>query len=178
MIAPVRRPRLVRQLGLASLWVATATSAGCGGAGTTSVPLYPSSGQVLSNGKPVAGVQVTFRPIVPEGQNSPAPVPIARTDKDGKFRLATTVGEAGQAVDGAPAGDYAVALVAARSDSADFLRKDAASPTSATIDARFSNPETSGLKATIKPGENTLEPFDLKASGRANPPIGSDDRGR
>jgi hypothetical protein len=47
-------------------------------------------------------------------------------------------------------------------DSADFLNKQFARTPPNPIGNRFANAQTSGLKATIKPGPNELEPFDLK----------------
>ncbi len=157
---------MVRTLGLAFAWIVTATFTGCGGAGPT-VPLYPTTGQVLVQGRPAEGVQVTFRPVAGDGKDTTGPTPIALTDKDGKFRVATSVGADGQALDGAPAGDYMIALVLHRSDSNDFLKKTAGTPTPKSIDPNFANPNTSGLRVTIKPGENTLEAFKVTEDSSA-----------
>ena len=165
-------------LTLALLWPATA-STGCGG--PAPVAVFPTTGRVLFQGKPLEGVQVTFRPVsAAGGRAATAPVAVAKTDQEGKFHLVTAVGANGLAVDGAPAGDYAVALAPpGRSDSRDFLRKDAAKSPAIPIGDRYADARTSGLKATIKPGTNTLEPFDLKESGIAAPTaVSSDSRGR
>jgi len=149
---------------LGSLWIAALSAAipSCGGASEGVVPLHPASGRVLRQGKPLPDVQLVFRPAGLD-QSAPSPVPIGRSDPDGKFRLRTAVGEAGQLSDGAPAGDYLVGITTARpSDSIDLFRKDAPKVAPDLVQGRYADPKTSGLKATIKPGANALEPFDLR----------------
>ena len=175
--APDPRPTPARRVAPALLWLA-ATAPGCGDPGPT-VPLHPTTGQVLLRGKPLEGIQVSFRPVT-AGEGRAAPVAVARTDREGKFRLVTAVGVEGRTLDGAPAGDYAVALAPpGRSDSRDFLNKDATRSTASPLGSAYADAKTSGLKATVKPGENTLEPFDLKDDGPAsNPGVTRDGRGR
>jgi hypothetical protein len=172
-----RRPTFARRVALALLWLAPASS-GCGGSGAT-VPVFQTAGQVLFQGKPLEGVQVAFHPLA-AGAGRAAPVAVAKTDQDGKFHLVTAVGADGQTIDGAPAGEYAVALTPpGRSDSRDFLNKGTVKAAPDPIGKRYADAKTSGLKATIKPGPNTLEPFDLKESGGAAPtsvPSGGRDR--
>lgn len=168
-----RRPILAAfvVLGLSSVIPA------CGG-GSDGVTLHPVAGQVLFQGKPLPNVRLVFRPAGTASAIT-APVPIGQTDSEGKFRLSTAVGEGGPLTNGAPAGDYLVAITTLRrSDSSDFLSKSASSTTPDPIQKRYADPQTSGLKATIKAGENTLEPFDLKESGAAPIPVGSSGRGR
>ena len=173
MIADDRRRRLARPIPLALLWLA----AGCGGQAPT-VPLHPTTGRVLFQGQPLEGVQVTFRPIT-AGEGQAAPASVAKTDRDGKFQLVTALGPEGRTIEGAPAGEYAVALAPpGRSETADFFHKDAARATTSPIGNRYSNAQTSGLKATIKPGTNELAPFDLKESGGTSTPVPADSRGR
>ena len=146
----------------------------CGG-DAGQVKLHPASGRVLFGGKPLPEVQVIFLPAGPD-PTAPTAVPIAKTDLEGRFRLATAVGEEGKLADGAPEGDYLVGIFTPRrSDSVDFLSKDGPKLTADVLKGRFADPKTSGLKATIKPGENALEPFQLKASGGASP-VGSTNR--
>ena len=59
-------------------------AAGCGGP-----PMAPVSGEVTSNGKPVANAAVTFSPVaVTEGAlNAPGKPSTGYTDADGKFVL-------------------------------------------------------------------------------------------
>jgi hypothetical protein len=149
----------------------------CGG-DPNQVALHPASGQVLYEGKALPDVQIIFRPAGAD-PTVVAAVPIGQTDSEGKFRLSTAVGEDGRLTDGAPEGDYLVGIVTPRrTDSVDILRKDGPKLTPDLLQGRFADPKTSGLKATIKPGENTLQPFDLKASGVVAAPVGSDGRGR
>ena len=131
----------------------------------------------------MVGAQVMFKPVsnapIADGKAPPAPVSIAKTDQDGKFRLTTHSGPDGTPADGAPAGDYTVAIATSRqSDSGDILAKKAPGEAANLVGSRYADPRTSGLKATIKAGENTLEPFDLKASGGPKTPLGSGDRAR
>jgi hypothetical protein len=134
----------------------------CGGASSGPLTLHPAGGQVLFQGKPLPGVQVLFRPTGLD-KDAPATVPMGRTDDEGKFRLASFVPGESRPSDGAPAGDYLVAIsTPARSDSIDFTRKEAAKTGPDLLQRRFADPRTSGLKATIRPGPNALEPFDLK----------------
>jgi hypothetical protein len=66
----------------------------------------------------------------------------------------------------------------ARSDSRDFLNKGATASTTSPLGTGYADAKTSGLKATVKPGENTLEPFDLKNGGAMNPAGSSQGRDR
>ena len=177
MIAADPRPSFSRRFVLALSWLAAA-AAGCGDSGPT-VPLHPTTGQVLLRGRPLEGVQVAFLPLS-AGGGLASPAAVAKTDQDGKFHLVTAAGADGRALDGAPAGEYAVALAPpGRSDSRDFLNKDAAKTASNPIGNRYADAKTSGLKATIKPGPNALDPFDLKESGvAAMPTVSRDGRGR
>jgi hypothetical protein len=148
-----------------SLALVAGLSAGlcsCGGASPGQLTLHQASGQVLFQGKALPDVQVLFRPANLD-KDAPATVPMGRTDSEGKFHLATFVPGESRPSDGAPAGEYLVAIsTPARSDSIDFTRKEATKPVPDLIQRRFADPKTSGLKATIKPGPNALEPFDLK----------------
>lgn len=146
-----------RLLGSICISVGTLAVIGCGGV-STSVPVFPCTGQVLIKGKPVEGVQVTLTPASGEGA-----VASGKTDKDGKFRLNSTVGEGGMAVTGAPAGEYLVGLaLAARSDSQDFLGQKIDKSAPVSMDRKYADPKTSGFKATVKGPETTLEPFEIK----------------
>ncbi|WP_435008556.1 hypothetical protein P12x_005764 [Tundrisphaera lichenicola] len=145
-----------------------AALAGCGGSDPGRFPLHPAGGQVLLQGKPLPGVQVTFRPASADEE---APVPMARTDQEGRFRLSTFLPGSTVASEGAPAGDYRVAIsTPARSDSIDFARKDAPKVAPDLLRGRYADPGSSGLRASIRPGPNTLEPFDLGARGKPAAP--------
>src|SRR5438046_3380213 len=81
-----------------------ALAVGCGGAKRPAT--VPAGGQVLVNGTPYPGVQVTFVPL--SGVATETLRPSAFTDGEGKFRLSSY-----SSGDGAPEGEYAV-LVAYR----------------------------------------------------------------
>lgn len=74
--------------------------AGCG-KGDKNLPVYPVTGIVTYNNKPVEGATVMFR----NTSNKSAKVATGLTDAQGKFTL-NTYGDA----DGAAAGDYEVAV--------------------------------------------------------------------
>jgi len=116
-------------------------------------PIYPTSGKVLVDGRPAAKARVTFHVLNrPAGE---ALQPIAIAEEDGSFRPSTRF-----SYDGAPAGDYALTVVWPKVtmdqgeaiEGPDLLR------------GRYGDPARSGLKATIKEGENALPPIELKTS--------------
>lgn len=141
---PPRRMWMALALGCAALALC------CPACGDGRPEVYPVSGQVFVGTQPAARATVTFHPVAdtPEKYR-----PTGQVDEQGNFRL-TTFAEG----DGAPAGEYRVTVVW-------FLAKRA----SATEDpipvnqlpARYGNPETSQLKATVTKGPNTLEAFRL-----------------
>jgi len=61
---------------------------GCGSGGKVA----PVSGVVKLNGKPTAGIGVTFQPIATEGNNTPGPSAFGVTGADGRYS-AKIVGE-------------------------------------------------------------------------------------
>lgn len=111
-------------------------------------PVYPVSGQVFLRGKPAAGPLVIFRPArdAEDMTYFPTGYPRGKVAKDGTFRLSTY-----GAFDGAPAGDYEVAVVWGSDGAEDDPRR-----------APYMNPKTSGLRAEVKEGPNELPPFHLK----------------
>src|SRR5688572_20250361 len=79
-------------------------SAGCGSGRPPWETVYPATGKLLFNGAPIAGAQIT---LTAKDSAVPASVrPSATTDADGAFKLGTY-----SLADGAPAGDYHVAVV-------------------------------------------------------------------
>jgi hypothetical protein len=164
-------------------WIAALSAAipSCGPS-DQGIALHPASGLVRFQGKPLPDVQLVFRPVA-INPALPTPVPIGQTDPEGKFRLSTANGAEGRLAEGAPAGDYLVGIsTPRRSDSANLLKIDGPKLKADPLNGRYSDPKTSGLKATIKPGSNTLGPFDLGGPGRTTPAaastVGSDGRGR
>jgi hypothetical protein len=132
---------------------AVAALAGCGRQGR--LPLVPAAGQVSWAGRPLAGARVVLVPLGPDAAGRPRPA--ALSGPDGIFRLSTYAKE-----DGAPAGQYAVAVTWGGPHAAGS----AASPLalSAAPDyfrGRYGDPKTSGLRLTVGPG-GELTPINLR----------------
>jgi hypothetical protein len=129
-------------------------------------PVFPVRGQVLLNGKPLPGVVVIFHPTEEWGPEEGRPR--GETDAEGRF-VVSTYG----AGDGAPAGAYKVAVLELRADEGESATQaDLIRPSTARRDRPptvYTNPDTSGLRATVAPGPNELDPFRLK-SGPGGPP--------
>jgi hypothetical protein len=87
----------------------------------------------------------------PDGR---APSVSGTTDDEGRFALSTYETE-----DGAPAGDYAVAI-----RRADGLNRKSAFKKSPEPERknRYLNPKTSGLQVHVEQKPNELEPFNLQ----------------
>lgn len=111
-------------------------------------------GRVLVNGKPAAQAIVTFHPA--NGDRG-APRPSGQTDEDGYFRL-TSHSEA----DGAAPGEYAVTVTWFRpvrerpAAGAEYVTKN-------FLPARYADPKTSRLTATVELGASELQPLQLDA---------------
>jgi len=110
----------------------------------------PARGTLHFEGSPAADAQITFYRL--DGTDKrPLRVADALVEADGSFTLSTY-----SANDGAPAGEYLVTAVWYRPH-ADAEGKRGPN----LLPERYSKPETSGLKATVKDGMNEF-PFDLK----------------
>ena len=127
----------------------------CGRSGPAH-PLFPVHGQVLLDGRPLAGVLVMLHPAASSAGEEANPY--AQTDADGRFSIGTSEGG------GAPAGTYRVAVRDTRGGEEEtrsdvkgtFRRTRTVSPP-----ARYGDPATSGLSAKVAEGPNELEPFRL-----------------
>ncbi len=136
--------------------IAVAALSGCG---SDRLETFPVQGRVLVDGQPAAGARVTF---IPQGGSEAfrRERPIATTDPDGNFSLTTFLRG-----DGAPAGEYVVTVkwrtqaVAQGTQPIDEERRRA--PAEDRLGGRYRNPEVSALRATIRPEENQLDPFEL-----------------
>jgi hypothetical protein len=110
--------------------------------------LHPVRGKVLYLDKAPEGATIVFQPT---GNPAPdAPKPSGVVAADGTFTLKTYPhGE------GAPAGDYAVLIT--------WLPPDARSLENPVnkLPARYADPSSPQLKATVKEGPNEIEPFKL-----------------
>src|SRR5262245_46630814 len=143
----LHRP-LRRALGL--LVVVLALS--CCACGDGRPPVYPVTGQVFVGQRPGARATVTFHPVndTPERYR-----PTGQVDERGNFKL-TTFTEG----DGAPAGEYRVTV--------SWYLATRTSPTEDPVPVnrlpeKYGRPESSGLRATVGPGDNAVEPFRLIA---------------
>ncbi len=123
---------------------------GCGGDDGPTV--YPVSGKVLVDGKPAAKAQVTFHRM---SEPASKEIPFAETDADGSFRPSTRL-----TGDGAPAGDYTLTILWPE------IKVDRGEEVAGPdrLGNKYSDPRASSLKVTIKEGENSLPPFELKSS--------------
>ena len=129
--------------------------AGAGCTRSDGLAVHPVSGSLRVNGKPAPAAVLTFHPVAEAGSE---PVrPTARTGPDGTFKL-TTRAEG----DGAPAGEYRVTVswfapaVGKRPVEGD----DGAAR--ALLPDKYSRPETSPLRAVVRPGDN--EPITIEIS--------------
>jgi hypothetical protein len=112
---------------------------GCGGgSGPETAEVV---GIVTMNGTPVEGANVIFHPIDTTTNTLASQ---ASTNAEGRFELSTHVGQ-GKYKRGVAPGEYAVAV--SKLDTS-AISKTYAPPTN-LLPKRFSNPETSGLKATV-----------------------------
>ena len=120
----------------------------CGGKGP---PVFEVRGQVLYEGKPVPHAFVVLHPL----ENSVGAVrPSASTDGDGWFVLSSHHAE-----DGAPAGDYAVTVEWRKATSLDA---DASALSPNLLPPKYSKPATSGLRISVRPGNNEDQILRLK----------------
>jgi hypothetical protein len=112
-------------------------------------PTHPVRGTVTFQGQPVPQAYVVLQSADPK---EPRRVRAdAFTQADGSFILSTYT-----ANDGVPAGEYTVTIVQRKP-----LYDAAGKPGPNQLPPRYANPETSGLKATIKSGPNELN-FNLQ----------------
>jgi hypothetical protein len=132
--------------------VVAATLAGCGKGHGDGVALYPAEGQVLWQGKPLAGALVVFCPQTPSKEKHHVS-PKARTDANGKFRLTTFA-----AGDGAAEGEYAVVVTC----NPVVQAGDGWAPGPNILPPKYANLKTTNLRATIAKGAGSLPALDLK----------------
>lgn len=134
-------------------WLSLAAVVGCGGDGKLSV--YPVSGTVLLNGKPLEGASVCFYPKDEAVVAAKTPLPQGTTDASGKFQLKTY-----EENDGAPAGEYGVSIVRMEvvTDSDDpeqIVERD-------RLKGKYADVDQAGLTATVQEDATEVPAFDLK----------------
>ncbi|MEI6686457.1 MAG: hypothetical protein WCN64_09985 [Planctomycetota bacterium] len=118
----------------------------------TTVPVFPASGKIRNQGKPMTGVILLFHSTdVNQKIKSQA-----TTDDDGKF-VTTTF----KTADGAPEGDYIITLVVPSNES-DSTREDAATEKQfrkegpVRFPSKYQNPTTSPLKVKVIKNQSDL----------------------
>ena len=124
--------------------------AGCGKSSPWETT-YKASGKVIFKGQPISGAQLIFYPKDPSAPKTIRPT--ATTDDAGTFTISTHHKE-----DGAPAGDYRVAVVWHP------LVNSPAGPSRGPnkLPARYAQPDTSNLEVHVDPSNNTLSPLEVK----------------
>jgi hypothetical protein len=141
---------------------------GCGDSNTvSSITVYPVKGQILlADGKPLTSGRAV---LVSEEKGMEFTGVIG---SDGTFEVKTSYGN------GAPAGSYKVRIE--YEDPTAVAAKGKATKRNVTnlpFAAKYTEEANSGLKVTIKSGDNSLEPFKLAAKDSA-PQRGSEEKGR
>jgi hypothetical protein len=137
------------------LWVAVGLfTAGCRAANRARV--HPVQGTVLVGGKPAAKALVTFHSE--SGAKTDVVLPVGEVDEHGNFTLTSY-----RAGDGAPEGEYRVAVVLFRAVPPRRSAEGDDLPPRNLLPEIYSRADSTPLRATVKHGRNNLEPFELKA---------------
>lgn len=123
-------------------------AASCGPGGPQ---LHPVRGQVLFQEMPADGALVVFHPV---GGKEDAPRPSAIVAADGTFNLSSETPD-----DGAPVGDYVVAVVWYHKDAKIDVQN---AELKNRLPDHYGDAKVSPLRAQVKAGPNQLEPFKLK----------------
>ena len=122
----------------------------CSSCSSSGPRLHPVRGTVLFEGKPAEGATVVCQPV---DDSIGMPRPSGLVGADGTFRLTThPYGK------GAPAGEYIVLVTWYPADARGVDEPQNKLP------AQYADPALTPLpRVTIKPGNNTLDPFNLSA---------------
>jgi len=137
--------------GMVSAVVLTLLAGACSSQPTEArKPVHPVRGKVLYKGQPAKGAFVLFAPLNEPAEN-PDPRPRGTVAEDGSFVLGTYESE-----DGAPAGEYTVAITW----EGGVLPDGREEPPDKLL-GRY-NVSNSRLRATVKEGPNELPPFQLQ----------------
>lgn len=145
---------IIRTAVLGTVLLLAGVLCGCGGRPEyMETDVFPASGQLTVDGTPAYGAMVLFHPVSDVGMTK-GNKPFSRVGEDGRFQVTTY-----NTADGAPAGEYRVTVVwpedpNARGPSPDRLR------------GRYSQPETSELRAQIAGPETVLPAWELKTGSR------------
>lgn len=127
---------------LFSVAILLAIAIGCSPQGPPRTPTFPITGQVYVDGQPAAELAVFFTNTNGVDKNQPT-FSTANTDAEGKFKVSTY--ESG---DGIPEGTYAVTFMWGQ---VNLMTMSYGGPDK--LNDRYSDPETSTFKVTVKRGE-------------------------
>jgi hypothetical protein len=138
---------LWRSLSIFALAVVALMGGACG----SGVALHPARGKVLVAGKPAVGATVVFHPAKSSAESAYR-TPAGVVQADGSFILSTFAPG-----DGAPAGEYIVAISPSR-DAGDAKSKSAA-PIKLAL--KYGDIHQTPLRATVVEGANEITAFEL-----------------
>lgn len=131
--------------------------AGCGGGEVKPPPLFPVTGTVTYQGKAVPGATVVFLPTAKQkAKDPPLFRPFGVADDEGNYSLMWSEDH-----EGAPAGQYKVAISAVAPATDDEEGDSQTKPANAVPD-KYGNPATSGFSATVEDGGENVFNFELK----------------
>ncbi|MDB5339417.1 MAG: hypothetical protein JWN70_5036 [Planctomycetaceae bacterium] len=119
---------------------------GCGAGKPAWEQVFPATGTLTYNGKPIEGAEVV---LLPKDDEVPDRVrPSARTDASGRFELSTY-----DIADGAPEGDYDVAVTWRPL----IKHSEGSSPGPNRLPARYASPTTSKLTVHVNSEDTDLK---------------------
>ena len=131
--------------------LAAALALGCGGANSTV------TGKVMHKGAPAVGAVVIFHP---KGGKPTDARPTGSVGDDGSFTMETITKP------GVAPGTYAVTIKwegrAAAVKAAGMGGGEERAASNDRLGDRYANPEAPKFEVTIKPGQNTLDPFNVE----------------
>jgi hypothetical protein len=132
--------------------VIIAFGAALAGCNTSPIKLYPVKGKVLFRDQPAEGAKVVFLPAGEENAQYRGARPAATVAADGSFEMQTEPYGVG-----APLGDYVVLITwfPPRDENPNNNPKN-------KLPNKYGDPSNSRLMASVKEGENKLDPFMLK----------------
>jgi len=135
----------------AALLVMLLTLTALGGCNTSSVKLYPVRGQVFFKDQPAEGAKVVFLPAGEENAQYRGARPAATVAADGSFEMRTEPYGVG-----APLDDYVVLITwfPPRDENPNSNPKN-------KLPNKYGDPSHPLLKASVKEGENKLDPIKL-----------------
>lgn len=119
---------------------------GCGPPDEQRPPLHPTQGSLWINGQPAEGAMLVLHRVDEPSFDARGTRPMATVDAQGNFVLTTY-----QQGDGAPAGEYQVAILW-------FEDPDSSSPWD-KLGSRFADPTRSEIRLSVGPEQDELEPI-------------------